>query len=110
MDADPGSIPPTLPLKRRIKSVTPLQYGKMSAAIFGALGLVLFPFILIATVIPAIMSRGDTSVPVLVLTAVFVAVLCPVVYGLMGFLMGVIGAWLYNLMARWLGGIEIELE
>jgi hypothetical protein len=28
----------------------------------------------------------------------------------MGFLVGVIGGWLYNLFAKWIGGIEVEIE
>jgi hypothetical protein len=28
----------------------------------------------------------------------------------MGFILGVIGAAVYNLVARWIGGIELEVE
>jgi len=34
----------------------------------------------------------------------------PVIYGVMGFIFGVIGAALYNLVANWIGGIEVEVE
>jgi hypothetical protein len=34
----------------------------------------------------------------------------PVIYGVMGFFFGVIGAALYNLIARWIGGFEVEIE
>jgi hypothetical protein len=34
----------------------------------------------------------------------------PIIYAIMGFIMGVIGAWLYNLIAKWVGGVQIELE
>ena len=34
----------------------------------------------------------------------------PLAYGLMGFVMGVVGAALYNLIARLIGGIEVELK
>ena len=33
-------------------------------------------------------------------------ILMPVIYGVMGF----IGAAVYNLVARWIGGIELEVE
>jgi hypothetical protein len=32
------------------------------------------------------------------------------VYGLMGFVMGAIGGLLYNALAAWTGGFELELE
>jgi hypothetical protein len=34
----------------------------------------------------------------------------PIFYGAMGFILGVIGAFIYNLIARWVGGIEVEVE
>lgn len=34
----------------------------------------------------------------------------PVFYALLGFLFGIIGAFAYNLLSNWFGGIEIELE
>jgi hypothetical protein len=34
----------------------------------------------------------------------------PIIYGVVGFLFGVIGAALYNLVARWIGGFEVEVE
>ena len=37
-------------------------------------------------------------------------ILMPVIYGVMGFILGVIGAAVYNLVARWIGGIELEVE
>ena len=38
------------------------------------------------------------------------AIAAPIMYGLMGFVMGAIGALIYNLIAGWVGGIEMELE
>jgi len=34
----------------------------------------------------------------------------PIFYGILGFLAGLVTAWLYNLMARWVGGVELEIE
>ena len=33
----------------------------------------------------------------------------PILYGIMGFIFGFIGAWLYNLVADRIGGIEVDL-
>ncbi len=38
------------------------------------------------------------------------AIVMPFMYGVMGFVMGAIGASLYNLIARKVGGFELELE
>ena len=37
-------------------------------------------------------------------------ILMPVIHGVMGFIGSVIGAAVYNLVARWIGGIELEVE
>ena len=34
----------------------------------------------------------------------------PIVYGVMGFIFGILMAAIYNLIARWIGGIEVEVE
>jgi hypothetical protein len=34
----------------------------------------------------------------------------PIMYGAIGFVAGAIGALIYNLVARWVGGIEIEFQ
>ena len=39
-----------------------------------------------------------------------IIVLAPVFYGALGFVYGVIAAALYNLFARWTGGIKLELQ
>jgi hypothetical protein len=34
----------------------------------------------------------------------------PILYGLFGFIGGLISGWLYNLVAGWIGGIELDLQ
>ncbi|MFH1776920.1 MAG: DUF3566 domain-containing protein [Candidatus Omnitrophota bacterium] len=34
----------------------------------------------------------------------------PILYIILGFIGGVIGAFVYNLCAKWVGGIELEFE
>jgi len=37
-------------------------------------------------------------------------ILSPIIYAIVGFISGAISAALYNLMAKWVGGIQIEME
>ena len=37
------------------------------------------------------------------------ALIFPIVYGIIGFIGGAAGAFLYNLAAGWIGGIELDL-
>ena len=34
----------------------------------------------------------------------------PIIYGIMGFLMTALWCWIYNVIAKRIGGIEVELE
>jgi hypothetical protein len=44
------------------------------------------------------------------LAALAVLIGVVIIYPLIGFLSGIFGAWLYNLVAGWVGGIKIELN
>jgi hypothetical protein len=37
-------------------------------------------------------------------------ILCPILYGLLGGIATVIGALVYNLASRWVGGLEVEIH
>lgn len=37
-------------------------------------------------------------------------VLCPLVYGIIGAIVALISVLLYNLAARWVGGLEVEIH
>lgn len=37
-------------------------------------------------------------------------ILLPILYGVLGFIGGIISAWLYNLAAGFIGGIELDLQ
>jgi hypothetical protein len=91
---------------RRIKSVGVLSCAKLTGALYGAIGLLLIPIALISGVASMAMGHDALGGVALVVLGIF----APILYGAMGFLLGAFSAWLYNLMAKWLGGIQIELE
>jgi hypothetical protein len=101
-------LPPTLATKRRIKRFSPLQLGKMLAVLYGLMGLIFLPFFLIASLVSSHLPAHQ-RVGVMALGIGF-AVCFPFIYAAMGFVFGVIGAWIYNIVARWIGGIEVEVE
>jgi hypothetical protein len=100
--------PPPLSAKRRIKHIAPLQAGKMLAILYGMLGLIFIPFFLIMS-FAASQMPAPQRVGLMAFGAGF-AVLMPVLYATMGFIFGVISAFIYNLAAKWVGGIEVEVE
>ncbi len=94
-------------MKQRLTSVGVLSVAKISALVYGAIALIFLPFC-IAFLVAATIS-GHTNLGVGAPVAIGIAVLAPLFYAAMGFVVGAIGAAIYNLFARWIGGIEIEL-
>ncbi|MEP7077724.1 MAG: DUF3566 domain-containing protein [Chthoniobacterales bacterium] len=102
-------------MKRRIRRVTPLQAGKMLGVLYGCMGLLFLPFFALAGVAGAFVQhaqQNQQAVPAALTAGVMLGLgfLMPIIYAVFGFLFGIIGAAIYNLSARWLGGIEVEVE
>jgi hypothetical protein len=103
---------PDLRVVRRIKRFDPVQLGKMLGVLYGFMGLIFVPFFLLMAFIGTIAPRPHGGPPI-AFPAIFglgFAVAAPIIYGIMGFLTGLIGGFLYNLVAKWIGGIEVEVE
>jgi len=92
----------------RIKSVGILSCAKIFGVLYGCMGLIFIPFALIGGIFGMLSQQRGSAIGGIALLAL--AVLAPLVYGGMGFLLGALTAWLYNLVARWVGGIELELQ
>lgn len=80
----------------------------MLAVIYGILGLIFIPFFLIA-------SMGMSQLPAEQRTGMMAfgagfAIAMPFIYAVLGFIGGVIVAFIYNLVAKWAGGVEVEVE
>jgi hypothetical protein len=93
---------------QRIKSVGVLSCAKMLGVLYGCMGLLLLPFALIAGLASMATQQANSAIGGAAILAF--GILAPVIYGGMGFVFGAIGAWIYNLIAKRLGGIEIQLE
>ena len=99
---------PALSTTRLIKRFAPLQLGKMLAILYGIMGLIFIPFFLIMSAV-ASQLPAQQRVGILALGAGF-AIFVPLIYAAMGFVFGALGALIYNLVAKWVGGIEVEVE
>jgi hypothetical protein len=101
--------------KQRILQVPPLRFGIVLAVINGFAGMVLAPLFLITLGIAFTFTEsGAIMIPkffpaVPWFLAGWLAVFTPFINAVGGFLAGVLIATVYNLSARWTGGIEIVL-
>ena len=98
-----------------VKRIGVLSLGKVMGAIYGGFGLlfgVIFSFVAVIGTAFGTAFEGASGAEAL-LGAVFgigAVIFLPLFYGLMGFLGGLLMAALYNLAARFVGGLELELE
>jgi hypothetical protein len=100
--------PPTIPTVRRIKRIAPLQLGKMLAILYGIIGLLVIPVFLVMASVGSQLPEGQRGA--FMAMGAGAAIFAPIIYAVMGFIIGVIGAFIYNLVAKWVGGIEVEVE
>jgi len=92
-------------MKKQLTYVAPLKAGIVLAVLYfvgGIIGAVIaLPFLLLAR------AAAEASVATFGPGWLF---LMPVGYGILGFIVGIIAAALYNLVAKFTGGIEFELK
>ena len=91
-----------------LKSVGVMSVAKIMGVLYGCLGLIFIPFFLLISVVGTV--AGQKNMPFAGALGIIFAIAMPILYGVMGFVSGAIGAALYNVLAKWLGGFEIELE
>lgn len=99
-------------MKKTLKRVDPLQLGKILGALYGSVSLIFIPVILFVTAFGSLAAKhaDQSNLPVGIGLGVAAMIFIPLMYALMGFLTGFIGAWAYNLIAKRIGGIRIEVE
>jgi hypothetical protein len=97
---------------KRIKSITPMQAGKVMGALYGGMALIFVPFLLLFALIPSFLPKAANapSAGAMIGVGIGMAILLPIFYAVTGFVMGLLGAVIYNLIAGWVGGIEFEVE
>lgn len=96
-----------------IRRIGVLSVAKISAAIYAAIGLIFGLFVSLFSMLGVAASMGGGMHDAGMLGALFgvgAIVMMPLFYGAMGFIIGVISAFIYNLAAGFVGGIEIEVE
>lgn len=81
-------------MKKRLTYISPLQAAIVQAVICGLISLIALPFIIIIGLIHAGIG------------AIF-AIFLPIFYAIAGFIAGIISALVYNLVAKWTGGLEL---
>lgn len=91
-----------------LKSVDVWSCAKVVGVLYGCLALLFVPVALIAITAsagsPHPYGAGEA------IAVVLLAIFAPVLYGVLGLLFGALSAWLYNITAKYVGGIRLDLR
>jgi hypothetical protein len=95
-----------------VKSFGVMSVAKIMGVLYACMGLLFAPFFLLFGLLGSMAGSmaGQGNSPFAGIVGVLVAIFLPFFYGVLGFVGGAIGALLYNLLSKWVGGFEVEVE
>jgi hypothetical protein len=99
-----------------LKRVGPVSCAKISGVLYAIMGLIFGAFLSLIALAGGMASApaGATGMSGFgafgTIMGVGAIVLLPIFYGVMGFVLTLVGAWLYNVVAGAVGGIEMDLQ
>ena len=98
-----------------VRRIKPMSLGKMLAVLYAVMGLIAGVLIALVSAVGSSMASGASMPdsgpnPFAMMAGMGIAaiVVIPLMYGIFGFIGGLIMAGLYNLFAGMVGGVEIE--
>ena len=86
-------------MKKQIKHFTIFQTSKVLAIVYGAIAIIFVPVFLIS----ALGKDGNG-------TMLIFSFVTPVLYAILGFIVTALFCWIYNIAAKYVGGIEFTLQ
>jgi hypothetical protein len=88
-------------MRQQISRLSVHQTAKVLAILYGMMGLLVIPFFLVLPMLAPGEAEGF---------GIGLALLFPLIYAVFGYVFVAIGCLLYNLVAGWVGGIEVEMR
>jgi hypothetical protein len=102
---------PASPRTLRLRRIHPVACGKLCAGVYGLGALLMVPVFIIVTMIT--LAGGQHAASHQAFGPAVMMPLCfamPILAALIGFFTGAIGALIYNVIARFLGGAMIDVD
>ena len=97
-------------MKKRLTHVNPVKLGTTLAVIYGIMSLiVIIPLFLIMSAVSAVGAKNGAQAMPVIFSGVFMIFL-PIIYAVVGFIGGFLADLIYNLVAKWTGGVEFTTE
>jgi hypothetical protein len=95
--------------KLYVKRIGVSSLGKIMGILYAFAGFIIGVFLALFSLIGAALAPR-TMGAFGALFGVGAIIALPIIYGILGLIIGCITAFLYNLVAGWMGGLEMDLE
>jgi hypothetical protein len=93
-----------------INRVGPVSCAKITGTLYAFLGLIIGAFFSLFALAGGMGSDRAGGAALGAMMGIGAIVMLPILYGCLGFVASLIGAWLYNVVAGLVGGVEIDVR
>ena len=96
-----------------LKRIGVLSAGKVLALLYACIGFIAGCFVSLFATLGFFAALADKNLPgpfVAAFLGLGALIMMPLLYGALGFLIGVVGSAIYNGLAKLVGGIELDLR
>jgi hypothetical protein len=93
-----------------LRRVGPVSCAKIAALLYALAGLLIGAMLSLVSLAGGMAAGEGDSAILGALLGVGAIIVLPILYGCLGFIATLIGAWLYNFAAARVGGIEVDLS
>jgi hypothetical protein len=93
-----------------IRSVGALSCAKIVGTMYAVLGLIFGALFSVVAVLGGFAAGQEGPGALGAMFGAAAVVVFPICYGALGFVMSLIGAWLYNVFAGMVGGVEVDVS
>ena len=93
-----------------VRRVRPLSLAKVMAMLYALMGLIFGACISLFSLVGSAFAPKDVPGGMGILFGAAAIIVLPIFYGLLGFIFSLIAAAIYNLVASWVGGVELEVQ
>ena len=93
-----------------LRRIDPISAGKITGVTYAVLGLIIGGIFSIVSMFGLAVSGNNDAGIAGAIMGMGAVIIVPILYGGLGFVGTLIAALIYNLMAKWVGGVVIDLE
>jgi hypothetical protein len=93
-----------------IRRIGPLSCARLAGFLYGAIGLVVGAVVSVIAMLGGIAADDQRGALLGAMFGIGAIVVLPMFYAVLGFATTLLGAWLYNVAAGFMGGVELDVQ